>query len=122
MAVFPIDYAGVSIIAPTDSEGRETWIGTGFAPCFIGRRRSGRGRDEVQEMRQMSYMTTMILMFGIAVSTVAGMVCYLGTGTVESQFDWVPCLSLLACHPKAALGLGSLCILLGILCQPSRTP
>ncbi len=68
----------------------------------------------------MALMTTMTLTFGVLLSCVSGLICYVGVGQVYSFMSSVPSGDVIMTHPETALAGGVLLIVLGILCQPSR--
>ena len=68
----------------------------------------------------MGYMTTTVLAFGIILSSVAGLLCYLGVGSVAEHLGWLPQSDILFAHPRAALGAGGFMTFVGVFCQSTR--
>lgn len=68
----------------------------------------------------MSYVTLMMTAVGVMISSVAGLICYLGQLPGDLTMDWLPFGAELLAHPEASLGLGAVIIVTSILCQPSR--
>lgn len=68
----------------------------------------------------MALVTMILLSFGVVLSAVSGLVCYLGTSSLIGRIDWVPCSEMLLAHPAGALALGAVLTIACALGQPSR--
>ncbi|MBN2562722.1 MAG: hypothetical protein JXQ75_17490 [Phycisphaerae bacterium] len=68
----------------------------------------------------MGFITMTTLAFGVVLSSVSGLICYVGTGHLANHLDWLPHANLLLSHPGAALGAGATLIVASLLFQPSR--
>jgi len=68
----------------------------------------------------MAIVTLMMMVLGVAVSTVSGLICYLGPTGLYAQLIWVPQASLLFAHPYASLFVGGTLIIAGVAAHPNQ--
>lgn len=68
----------------------------------------------------MGLISLVMLIVGVLISTVSGMVCYMGSWQLGGYLDGLPCADLLLTHPAAALGVGGLLTIISAFGQSSR--
>ena len=68
----------------------------------------------------MNFVTLAMMIFGVGISLISGMICYVGPFAVASGIEWLPHGDLLLYHPGASLGVGAALLLLGVAMQPTR--
>jgi len=67
----------------------------------------------------MGIVTTVTLALGFLLSTVSGMICYLGSSAVSRVLSDIPSGHVILDHPETALAAGVLLVVVGILCTPT---
>lgn len=68
----------------------------------------------------MPYLTTTTMAFGVVLSAVASMLCWLDCDNPQAYLHQLPWSSQLFSQPGMALGAGALLIIIGFLCCPHR--
>lgn len=68
----------------------------------------------------MGLISLVMLIVGVFISSVSGMVCYMGSWQLAAYLDGLPCSDLLLTHPAAALGVGGLLTIISAFGQSSR--
>jgi hypothetical protein len=68
----------------------------------------------------MTVLNTFTLVIGVVISTISGLVCYLGCSLTPQIVSHLPSGNLLLAYPETALVGGVMLILIGIICQPNR--
>ncbi len=68
----------------------------------------------------MAFVTMVLLAFGVVLSSVSGLVCYMGSSSLNGLMDWMPYSDTLLSHPEMALALGAVLTIACALGPPSR--
>lgn len=68
----------------------------------------------------MGLFSMATLVFGVIVSAISGMICYMGSASLSSHLSGLPGSDLVLTHPAAALAIGGLVTVISAFGQPSR--
>ena len=68
----------------------------------------------------VAHLSFISVTFGVIIAAVSGTILFAGSSNVGDYLEWVPGGSLLLAQPHAALGLGLLLFVIGLVCPPSR--
>lgn len=68
----------------------------------------------------MGLFSMATLAAGVVLSSVAGLVCYLGSAHLSNHLSGLPCSELILSHPAAALAIGGFVTVISAFGHPSR--